>query len=85
MKSAHRKTLQAIFSSPVPTTLEWRHIEALFIAIGCRIKEGRGNSRIRVAYGKTSTTFNRPHPRKEAKPYQVRDARQFLEQIGVTP
>ncbi len=29
-------------------------------------------------------TFHRPHPRKEAKPYQVRDARKFLEQIGET-
>jgi len=25
------------------------------------------------------------HPGKEAKPYQVRDARYFLEQAGVTP
>ncbi|MDK9723302.1 MAG: hypothetical protein OEL88_00325 [Sterolibacteriaceae bacterium MAG5] len=30
-------------------------------------------------------TFHRPHPTKEAKPYQVRDARQFLENLGVKP
>nr|WP_317891603.1 type II toxin-antitoxin system HicA family toxin [Pseudomonas sp. PDM13] len=30
-------------------------------------------------------SFHRPHPKKEAKPYQVRDARLFLEQAGVTP
>ncbi|TAL55894.1 MAG: type II toxin-antitoxin system HicA family toxin [Pandoraea sp.] len=29
--------------------------------------------------------FHRPHPAKEAKPYQVRDARQFLENAGVKP
>jgi hypothetical protein len=28
--------------------------------------------------------FHRPHPAKEAKRYQVRDARAFLERIGVT-
>ncbi|PKG96389.1 type II toxin-antitoxin system HicA family toxin [Pseudomonas sp. Choline-3u-10] len=28
---------------------------------------------------------HRPHPEKEAKPYQVRDARAFLEQAGVKP
>jgi hypothetical protein len=28
-------------------------------------------------------TFHRPHPEKEAKPYQVRDARAFFEQAGV--
>ncbi len=30
-------------------------------------------------------TFHRPHPHKEAKPYQVRDAHKFLEQAGVKP
>jgi len=30
-------------------------------------------------------TFHRPHPAKKAKPYQVRDARQFLESLGVKP
>ena len=30
-------------------------------------------------------TFHRPHPAKEAKRYQVRAARAFLERIGVTP
>jgi hypothetical protein len=30
-------------------------------------------------------SFHRPHPHKEAKPYQIRDARHFLEQAGVTP
>ena len=29
--------------------------------------------------------FHRPHPAKEAKRYQVRDAREFLEKIGVKP
>jgi hypothetical protein len=30
-------------------------------------------------------TFHRPHPQKEAKPYQVRDAQAFLEKAGVLP
>ncbi len=30
-------------------------------------------------------TFHRPHPQKEAKPYQVKDAKIFLEQAGVQP
>jgi len=28
-------------------------------------------------------TFHRPHPAKEAKPYQIKDARLFLTQIGI--
>ena len=30
-------------------------------------------------------TFHRPRPAKDAKRYQVRAARAFLERIGVTP
>ena len=30
-------------------------------------------------------SFHRPHPAKEAKRYQLRDARDFLVRIGVTP
>jgi hypothetical protein len=30
-------------------------------------------------------TFHRPHPGKEAKQYQVRAARRFLERLGVRP
>ncbi|WP_268807363.1 type II toxin-antitoxin system HicA family toxin [Tepidimonas taiwanensis] len=59
-------------------------IEALLIAVGCTVIEGRG-SRVRFAFGDKVATFHRPHPAKEAKPYQVEDARTFLERIGVKP
>lgn len=73
-----------IFRQPTPTTLEWRRIESLFIAIGAQIIEGAG-SRVRFALNGVVGTFHRPHPQKEAKPYQVRDARDFLEKVGVKP
>jgi hypothetical protein len=80
----HQKTLKAIFKNPVPKTLEWKRIEALFIALGASVIEGRG-SRVRFELNGVIGTFHRPHPQKEAKPYQVRDARRFLEQTGITP
>lgn len=80
----HLKTLQAVFFQPVPTTLEWRRIEALFIALGAEVVEGSG-SRVRFVLNGVVATFHRPHPTKEAKPYQVRDARTFLENAGVKP
>ena len=46
--------------------------------------EGRG-SRVRFEKDGEVATFHRPHPAKEAKRYQVRDARDFLERIGVRP
>jgi len=84
VNKTHRKTLNDIFSQPVPATMEWRRIEALFIANGAQIIEGNG-SRVRFVLNGIVGTFHRPHPEKEAKPYQVRDARTFLENAGVKP
>lgn len=84
MSATHRKTLIAIFADPVSKSLEWRRIEALLVAIGCQVIEGSG-SRVRFEKDGIVGTFHRPHPTKEAKPYQVRDARQFLENLGVKP
>jgi len=84
MNKSHRKTLEAIFSQPVPQTMEWRRIEALFIALGAQVIEGSG-SRVRFLLNGIIATLHRPHPAKEAKSYQVRDARTFLENAGVKP
>ena len=81
MKGVHRKTREAIFSNPVPKSLEWRKIEALFIALECEVIEGSGS---RVAFRRNGirADFHRPHPQKETKPYQIKIAREFLEAIG---
>jgi HicA toxin of bacterial toxin-antitoxin, len=84
MNGKHRKTLELVFTKPTSTSLEWARIEALFVAAGAQTVEGDG-SRVRFVLHDIVGTFHRPHPAKEAKPYQVKDARQFLEQAGVTP
>lgn len=84
MNSTHRKTLEAIFTEPVSASLEWRKIEALLLAVGCRVIEGNG-SRLRFEKDGQIAAFHRPHPAKEAKPYQVRDARTYLENLGIRP
>jgi len=40
MNSKHRNTLSAIFSHPTPGSLEWRRIEALFVALNAKVIEG---------------------------------------------
>ena len=84
MNSKHRRTLAAVFTDPVSGTIEWAAIEGLLVAAGAQVIEGRG-SRVRFVRDGDVATFHRPHPAKEAKRYQVRDARAFLERIGVTP
>ena len=84
MNKAHRKTLNDIFSQPIPATLEWRRIESLFVSLGAQTIEGSG-SRIRFDLNGVIAAFHRPHPAKDAKPYQVKDAKTFLENAGVKP
>ena len=84
MKGKHRKTLAAVFHDPVSGTIEWAAIEGLLIAVGARVIEGRG-SRVRFEKDGEVETFHRPHPAKEAKHYQVRSARAFVERMGIKP
>lgn len=84
MNAKHRKTLEALYAKPTAATLEWARIEAVLVAAGCRVIEGRG-SRVRFEFAGRIVAFHRPHPAKEAKPYQVELAREFLESIGVKP
>ena len=84
MNSKQAKTLRAIFTDPVSGTIEWDSVESLLLALGCAVVEGRG-SRVRFVKDQTVASFHRPHPAKEAKRYQIKDARAFLTQIGVRP
>jgi len=84
MNSKQRNTLKAIFKNPVPANLEFNRMESLFLALGAKLIEGDG-SRVRFVLNEEVVSFHRPHPHKEAKPYQVRDARSFLKQAGVKP
>lgn len=65
-------------------TLEWKKIESLLKAFNAKLIEGHG-SRVRFELNGVIATFHRPHPNKEAKPYQVKDAKAFLEKAGVLP
>ena len=84
MNTKHQKTLQAIFNNPIDGNIEWSRIEALLIAIDCRVVEGRGSS---VTFEKDGLKvfFHRPHQEKEALRYRIKDARNFLQQLGIKP
>lgn len=84
MNSKQRRTLAAIYRNPVSGTLPWTDIESLLVSLGCKVVEGSG-SRVTFNFEGNLTSFHRPHPEKEAKRYQVRDAREFLKRIGIEP
>ncbi|MCL2076555.1 MAG: type II toxin-antitoxin system HicA family toxin [Betaproteobacteria bacterium] len=82
MNSKHRKTLAGIFAVPTKGTLEWARIEALLVAIGCEVQEGKGSA---VTFRKDGLSLfvHRPHPGKESLHYRVERARDFLEQLNL--
>lgn len=82
--SRQTRTLNAIFKEPTPANVQWNAIEALLVAIDCQVIEGNG-SRVRFEKDGVIASFHRPHPAKEAKRYQVRDARDYLIKSGVRP
>jgi len=93
MNSKQRKILESITSRPTPKNLIWNDVESLFKAVGCKVIEGEGS---RVSFRYTikhedrpdevvQGDFHRPHPGKEAKPYQIKKAAVFLSKIGYLP
>ena len=84
MRGRHRNTLQAIFADPVGANVPWADIEALFIAAGASISEGRG-SRIRVSLSGVDAVFHRPHPAKETDRGAPRSVQRFSPEAGVVP
>ncbi len=83
MNSKHRKTLKIIFTDPINGNIEWRKIEALFLAIGASRTE-RAGSAVSFVLNDIRVDFHRPHPDKAALRYRVKDARKFLQQAGIT-
>jgi hypothetical protein len=84
MNSKQKRTLIAIYSVPVSSCLAWKDIESLFVSLEIKVIEGNP-SRVRFHKDGMIASFHRPHPKKEAKPYQVKDASTFLRQLGVEP
>lgn len=73
-----------MFADPVRGTIPWRDVEALLVAAGADVSEGRG-SRVRVSLNGVDAVFHRPHPRKETDKGAVRSLRRFLAEAGLRP
>ena len=84
MKAKHKRTLRAIFSVPTQAGIVFSDIEALFRALGAEVAEREG-SRVRITLQGVSWRCHRPHPGKEARRYQVEEAREILKKLEITP
>lgn len=84
LNNKQRRTLDAIFTDPIPANINWQDIENLFIALNATISQGRG-SRVRVLLNDVIAIFHEPHPQKETDRGAVKSVREFLIKAGVEP
>jgi hypothetical protein len=85
MKTKNRKTLDAIFETPTRSNIAFADIEALIISPPDDKVFEREGSRVKRVIGDIVWRCHHPHPGKEAKKYQVEEARSFLAGAGETP
>jgi phospholipid N-methyltransferase len=85
LNSKNKKVLQNIFAEPPLKNIAWDDAEKLMDALGAKIVN-KGGSAVTFSFGEGKTiTFHRPHPQKEAKVYNIKRLKVFLENIGITP
>ena len=83
VNNKHRKTLVALMVNPINGNIEWVRIEALLVALGCRVIEGPGSA-VTFEHQGRRANFHHPHPGKEALRHRVQAVREFMEKIGAT-
>ncbi|NJP12138.1 MAG: type II toxin-antitoxin system HicA family toxin [Leptolyngbyaceae cyanobacterium RU_5_1] len=84
LNNKHQKTLQSIFTDPIPANIRWNEVESLFEALGAIIKTG-SRSRRRVALNGVRAVFHEPHPEPDIDKGMVKSIRRFLESAGIEP
>ncbi|WP_322364634.1 type II toxin-antitoxin system HicA family toxin [Pseudomonas sp. Teo4] len=83
MNTRYRKISEAIFRTPTTASLAFSEIEALVLYLGGQVHERQG-SRVKLVLRGQLWRCHRPHPGKEAKRYQIEEAREFLLRAGVS-
>ncbi len=84
MNSKQKRTLTAIFTDPVKSSILWADVESLLLSLGSDKKEGAG-SRVGFCLNGIDLVVHRPHPQKETDKGAVKSVRKFLTNAGVKP
>ena len=72
--------MTALMADPVNGNIEWVRIEALLVALECRVIEGPGSA-VTFEHKGRKANFHRPHPGKEALRYRVKAVREFCDAL----
>jgi len=78
------KTVHRIYKEPTPNDIRWSNVVSLFRHLKFTLEQGMG-SRIKFKGAAGVFGCHSPHPSKQVPPEDIRDIRNFLQKIGVTP
>ena len=82
LDSAHRDTLERIFSHPSSGNVEWRQVKSLLEAVGTVTEEHNG--KLRVTLGDETEVLHPPHG-KDIDQQMIVDLRRMLRRAGLAP
>jgi hypothetical protein len=82
LDSAHRDTLERIFSHPSSGNVEWRQVKSLLEAAGTVTEEHNG--KLRVTLGDETEVLHPPHG-KDIEQQMIVDLRRMLRRAGLAP
>ena len=82
MNHHHRKTLHALFSHPVSSNIDPKHVASVFEALGAEVGHG-GHGQVKVTLNGHTQAFHDSH--HSLSKDEVATMRKFLETAGIDP
>ncbi len=78
------KLVESVFAVPTRANIKFADIEKLLMSLGATKIEGSGSRVGFVMPNGLKWEAHRPHPRKEAKKYQIESLRDFLNKLEIS-
>ena len=76
--------LFAVFADPINGSIAWDKVEALLVALDCRVI-GSGGSAITIERNGLRLNIHRPHPSRDSLKYRIKAVREFLLKLEIKP
>ena len=84
LNTKRQATLEAIFTTPVPSDIRWKDVEKLVTALLGDVEQRRG-SRVALRLEGAKAVIHRPHPEPTTDRSTLLSIRKFLINAGVRP
>ena len=83
----HQRTLEQIFSEPVSGTIRYEDVKNLLQSVGSNFSNKGKTSGARLSFtiNGTKILLHKPHPGSEMGKATIKQLREILKKLGITP